>query len=271
MDHWITAISDEIETADGPSQTLYGYDLRELTESVDFTSVVYLALTGQLPPAHYRPVLDAVLVSGVVHGVAASGAVTRLLAACGIPLQVSVASGALTFGDTIGGAGEQLGAALAAALRDGPVTADLPAEDPAFAAAAARLVQGFRATGRRVPGFGHPLHRAGDPRAAHLLRIGDRHGVPGVHTHLLRSTETELARRIDRRIPVNLDGAITALAMDMGIAPVFLRPMAVISRSVGNAAHAVEQQESGATFPMFTTRFTYTGPAPRRLPDGWTT
>jgi citrate synthase len=109
--------------------------------------------------------------------------------------------------------------------------------------------------GERLPGFGHPLYPAGDPRAALLLRLA----AAG------EETEWRLARSLARagcdllREPLNLDFGLAALARTYRLpesAPLILF---ALGRTVGWIAHAIEQY---AANELIRPRARYTGPAP---------
>jgi citrate synthase len=110
--------------------------------------------------------------------------------------------------------------------------------------------------GERVPGFGHPLYRAGDPRAALLLRLAEAGG---------NQTEWRLARSLSKAgsellgdLP-NLDFALVAVARTYRLpehAPLLLF---ALGRTVGWIAHAMEQYATG---DLIRPRARYTGPPP---------
>src|SRR6478672_1111479 len=109
-DQWRTAIPIDYEHV----VVLRGYDLQELVGKVSFAEAWLLLATGELPPPGHARLLDAMMVSVLDHGIVPSSIVTRYLASAGTPIQAAVAGGVMAFGDTYGGACEQLGEQLAA-------------------------------------------------------------------------------------------------------------------------------------------------------------
>jgi citrate synthase len=102
--------------------------------------------------------------------------------------------------------------------------------------------------GETLPGFGHPLYPAGDPRAALLLKLAGT----GLARALARAGSELLGD-----FP-NLDFGLVALSRAYGLprhAPLLLFALA---RTVGWIAHAIEQCGSGA---LIRPRARYTGPA----------
>ncbi len=71
------------------------------------------------------------------------------------------------------------------------------------------------------PGFGHRYHTT-DPRATRLLQIAHELELDHEHAQLIRAIEHALARHpalADTPLPVNVDGAIAAIAGDVGLPP----------------------------------------------------
>ena len=253
-DQWRTAIA----YGDKHSVVLRGYDLQELVGKVSFAEAWLLLATGELPPAGHGRLLDAMMVSVLDHGIVPSSIVTRYLASAGTPIQAAVAGGVMAFGDTYGGACEQLGEQLAAHVPDIRAGRETPQQ------AAAAIVKHFFSTGHKVPGYGHALHPEGDPRVPRLYKIADANGVTGAHSRLAQAVETELLRVKGRKLPMNQDGALGALGLDMGLDWRLLRALAFMPRSAGLAVHALEEMTREAGWRHVPDEeITYDGP-PRR-------
>ncbi|TAK54550.1 MAG: citryl-CoA lyase [Gammaproteobacteria bacterium] len=212
-----------------------GYDLIDLIDHIDFAGAVYLVLNGILPTKRQSAMLNAILVSTVDHGIAPSEAVARYVAASGVPLQACVAAGLLTIGDTHGGAGEE----FAHLLQDGVATQ----QERALTASqmAAEIVARWRLEKRRLPGFGHPLHPSGDPRAPRLLAVAERLQISGAHVQLAQALGDALHEAIGTAVPINIDGATGAILSDLGFSWRVARPVLLISRAAGLSAHAIEE------------------------------
>ncbi|PZF83345.1 citryl-CoA lyase [Jiangella anatolica] len=263
---WRTAVADPHT---GDDVVIRGYSLLDLIDHVDFVSGIYLVLTGELPTEPRRRMLDTMLVSIVDHGISPSSAVARMISASGVPLQASVAGGLLTFGDIHGGAGEEFARFLSetvAEVEAGPTTPE------GWTATAERIVTGHRAAKRRIPGYGHPQHPNGDPRAPRLVGTAARLGVAGPHVALALALEAAIERSGSRRIPMNIDGALGSIMLDIGLDWRHARAVCMIARTCGLAAHAVEEtvRERGWRGIPFDT-VDYDGPAPRPLPGRYVT
>jgi citrate synthase len=111
-------------------------------------------------------------------------------------------------------------------------------------------------TGDSVPGFGHPLYPAGDPRAAFLIRLAERGGTDAAYRpfrHLFHAGAGVL-----HEAP-NLDSGLAAVSRAHGFpdeAPLLLF---AVGRTIGWIAHAIEEYASGR---LIRPRARYTGPAP---------
>ena len=256
---WRTALA----YGDRDGVYIRGYDLKELVENKSFAECFLMLALGDLPGKGAARVLEAILVSTLDHGIVPSSTVTRYLASAGAPIQAAVAGGVLSFGDVYGGASEQLAQAL---------HANAPASDgdARLGEAAAAIVAGFAAAGQRIPGYGHALHPDGDPRVATLYGIARSEGVAARFSDLAFAVEDALAETKGRRFPMNQDGAMAALGLDLGLDWRLIRALAFVPRSAGLAVHAVEeiQREPGWRH-VPDAEVAYDGPGRRSL-KGWT-
>ena len=234
---WKTALA----YGDDDSVVIRGYSLGELVGKVSFAEAFLLLALGELPPPGHARTFEAMLVSVLDHGIVPSSIVTRYLASSGTPIQAAVAGGILSFGDTYGGACQQLAERLVhhrQLIAQGTQTEDTAAQ---------AIVRYFFERGEKVPGYGHALHPEGDPRVPRLYAIADNNGVTGDYSRLAQVVEAELGRVKKRPLPMNQDGALAALGLDMGLDWQIVRALAFIPRSAGLAVHAVEEmkRESG--------------------------
>ena len=113
--------------------------------------------------------------------------------------------------------------------------------------------------GERLPGFGHPLYPAGDPRASLLMRLAETSGNRKEWT-LVRAL-ARAARELLHE-PPNLDFGLVALAQTYGLPEHAPLVLFAIGRTVGWIAHTIEQYASGE---LIRPRAHYTGPDPENL------
>lgn len=137
----------------------------------------------------------------------------------------------------------------------GRVAAWLPAlldqPDPAQALAA------HLARGDEAPGFGHPLYKDGDVRAAWLLR---RMATAWPHDSRMRRA-TALARAATEMAgtPPTIDFALVLLTDRLGLPASAPLTLFTVGRTAGWVAHLLEQARSGV---LIRPRARYTGPRP---------
>jgi citrate synthase len=117
------------------------------------------------------------------------------------------------------------------------------------------VMAGRLARGERLPGFGQPLYPEGDPRAIAILAALAQ-AAPEAHALAEEAAETGL-RLIGRR--PNVDFALAAAAIGLGLPRDAALGLFVIGRTVGWIAHAIEQYESGV---LIRPRARYLGPRP---------
>jgi citrate synthase len=111
--------------------------------------------------------------------------------------------------------------------------------------------------GESVDGFGHPLYRHGDPRAAALLDALRRAHPRARELAFLLDAARALGAAT-REHP-NLDFGLAAVARVLQLPPGAPLMLFAIGRSVGWIGHAIEQYATGQ---LIRPRARYTGPAP---------
>jgi|Deesub1362A_J573_1020465.scaffolds.fasta_scaffold00017_231 citrate synthase len=223
---WRTSIS-KVE----PNKILIrGCPIEKLMERT-FGDVVYLLFTGHLPSGNEGKMIEAILISGCDHSLAAPSAnAVRFVASSGVPLQASVAAGIISLGDYHGGAIEQAAKLFQESLRNYHGDID---------SLAIKIVERYKAEKKRILGFGHPYHTK-DPRTSKLIQLAEKYGVKGKHVELALAIEKELEKG-GKSIPLNVDGTIGAIISDLGIDYRYGKGFYVIARSAGLTAHAYEQ------------------------------
>jgi citrate synthase len=236
-----------------------GHDLvGDLMGHVGFTDHVWLLIAGTLPTQTQRRVLDGALVAIAEHGLVPSVVAARLtLAAAPEALQGAVAAGLLGCGSVILGSSQAAGDFLHEV-----VTA---AEAEGMDAAARRLVGERRARREAIPGFGHPLHKGGDPRALRLLALAEAAGAAGPHAQAVRAIEGVLPELTGRHLLMNVSGAIPAVLLDAGFPKGALKGVPLLARTASLIGHLLEEQLRPIGFTMAhaaSAAITYDGPAP---------
>jgi citrate synthase len=199
-----------------------GRDLAgDLMGRLTFTEYFHLLLTGEEPTEEQRFFLDLVLVAIAEHGLMPTNVAARMtLAADPGSLHGAVAAGILGAGPVVLGTSEECARLLAAG------------GDPK------EIVRGLR----RVPGFGHPVHKPVDPRAERILELADEHGISGRHVALARALRDEV------RLTMNVAMPIAAVLLDLGFPPVAAKAVPILARTASLLAHLAEEREEPLGF-----------------------
>ncbi len=222
-----------------------GRDLcRDLMGRLGFTEYFHLLLTGREPTEDQRFFLDLLLVAIAEHGMMPTNVAARMtLAADPGSLQGAVAAGILGCGPVILGTSEE----CARLLEDAQEKVAAGAEPASVAAEAATAVH---ASGGKMPGFGHPVHRPLDPRAERILELADAREVSGPHVVLARCFRDGVADAWGRPLTMNVAMPIAAVMLDLGFASAAVKAVPILARTAGLLAHLAEEQERPLGFLM---------------------
>jgi citrate synthase len=225
--------------------TVRGRDLAtDLMGGVSFTEYFFLLLTGTSPTKDQLFFLDLSLVAMAEHGLTPSVQAARMtFAADPDALQGAVAAGVLGCGTVILGAADLCRKLLDEVLARADAGASLDQ-------AALAVARDLRATGKTVPGYGHPLHKPLDPRAERMIGLARERGIAG------RSVETAvLLTRIvaevwNKSLPMNVSMAIAATMRDLDVPPMLIRGIPILARTAGLLAHLGEESQIPIGFFM---------------------
>jgi len=248
-----------ISTSSAATILVRGRDLcAELVGHIGFTDHFWLLLTGELPSDAQRRILDATLVAIAEHGLVPSVQASRITyAAAPEALQGAVAAGILGCGSVVLGSSEGAGRFLAGIVRR--------REGSSLDAAAHAVTTECKEAGRAIPGYGHPLHKAGDPRAHRLLEIARELQVAGPHVEAALAVERAIAEVIRKPLVLNVSGAIPAVLLDAGYPLAALKGIPILARTASLIAHLLEEHERGIGFVLThagSQAIEYDGPLP---------
>jgi citrate synthase len=203
-----------------------GRDLTsELMGRLSFTEYFHLLLTGEEPTEEQRYFLDLLLVAIAEHGMMPTNVAARMtIAADPGSLHGAVAAGILGAGAVILGTAEECARLLGAG------------GDPK------EIVRELLASGRKVPGFGHPVHKPVDPRAERILELADARGVSGRHVALARGLRDEVG------LTMNVSMPIASVMLDLGFPASSVKSVPILARTASLLAHLVEEQAQSIGF-----------------------
>ncbi|OJW67209.1 MAG: citryl-CoA lyase [Sphingomonadales bacterium 63-6] len=226
-------------TSDADSITVRGKDLvGEIIGKTDFTSYFWFLVTGVEPNEDQLFFANAVLCALAEHGLVPSVVAARMTyAAAPEALQGAVAAGLLGCGSVVLGSAEVAGRFYADCVADWRESGD------DINAVALRNITRLRQTTKAVPGFGHPQHSGGDPRANLLLDLADQRGVSGDHVAMMRALQAALPETIGHNLPVNVNGPIPAIMLDVGFPLAALKGIGLLCRTAGLIGHLTEEAQ----------------------------
>ncbi|MEJ0087058.1 MAG: citryl-CoA lyase [Pseudomonadota bacterium] len=236
--------SSAISASNADTIVVRGRDLcGELVGVITFTDHAWLLVTGDLPNAAQRRMLDATLVAIAEHGLVPSVAASRMtLAAAPEALQGAVAAGILGCGSVILGSADAAGRLFTAILAR---AANEPLE------AAARTVLGeLRAARAPVAGYGHPLHKRQDPRVTRLLAVSTESGLSGRHVEVAGIVEKLVPQIWGKQLAMNVSGAIAAVLLDAGYPLLAIKGVPMLARTASLIAHLLEEQQRPIGFVL---------------------
>jgi len=224
-----------------------GRDLSgDLMGRLSFTEYFHLLLTGREPTENQRYFLDVLLVAIAEHGMMPTNVAARMtLAADPGSLQGAVAAGILGCGPVVLGTSESC-ARLLEEAQEKVASGDAPD------AVAQETARAIRASGGKVPGFGHPVHRPLDPRAERILALADGRGVSGHHVLLARCLRDSVAEAWGKPLTMNVAMPIAAVMLDLGFPSAAVKAVPILARTAGLLAHLAEEREHPLGFLLAT-------------------
>jgi citrate synthase len=225
-------------TADTARLRMRGRDtLTDVVGRMSFAEAFYLIVTGREASERERRVMDAALIILMDHGITPTAMVSRLIRDS-LPdqPQVAVAAGVRMVGDKFAGTMAGAGAYLMEGIGQ-PDTREW----------AKALVARFRASRRRLPGFGHPHYALTDPRAERLFEIAKAAGCEGRFIELIGHVNAALDEAQGKHVVLNVTGALGAILCEIGFPVAAMRGVAVVGRAGGLVAHVLEEEHAPVT------------------------
>ena len=241
---------------------LRGYAIEELMGNTDFGQAVYLLLRGELPDPKIGQLITAILVSSLDHGPSAPSVLgARTAASTGAPLNACVAAGVLNINRFHGGAIEDCARAIL------EIVERSEKKSQSLDQAADEVLAEYQKRKYRVAGFGHRLHKR-DPRTSRLFHLAEEAGVSGKYVKTCRLIEAGLEKQTGKKLPINVDGAIGAVLLELGFEPELMNGFFIMARVPGLIAQAREEmlrEKKMRSIVPGTQQ--YDGPPPRELPS----
>lgn len=226
-----------ISTSDADSITVRGKDLcSELIGQLGFTDYFFFLITGRIATEDQRYFIDAVLLAIAEHGLVPSVQAARMTyVAAPEALQGAVAAGLLGCGSVVLGSTEACGYFLSKLVGESRETG------VSFDDVALRNLMDLKRNKASIPGFGHPQHSQGDPRADKLLALAKDRNIEAAHIQMLYAVGKAIPVVYGRTLPVNVSGAIPAIMLDVGFPLGALKGIPILARTASLIAHLNEE------------------------------
>jgi citrate synthase len=232
-------IRSDIAWATPDKITVHNLDLcKDIIGKVNLGQMAFLEIFSRLPNEREDRMFNALLVILVEHGITPSSLATRMTY-CGAPeaVQAAVAAGLLGLGSVFVGSLDAAARMLQEAIPDRAAPGDLDA-------IAKRIVLDHKARKAIVPGIGHPFHKPIDPRTPSLFAVAEETGFSGCYVELMKKIGAEAEAQFGRSLPVNVTGAMGAVASEFGLPWTICRGLAVMGRAIGLVGHILEESRN---------------------------
>lgn len=259
----VTVPRTSITTSDAHTIVVRGRDLsKELIGKVSFVEHFFLLLNGRLPSAGEEAVLNATLVAIADHGLVPSVQAARMtFAAAPDAMQGAVAAGILGCGSVVLGSSETAGRMFS------EIDAQVQAGSAVDVAALA-VMQAWRAAGKSIPGYGHPLHKERDERVGALFDVARAAGTDLRFVAIAEAVEAHMPQVLKKSLKLNVSGAIPAVLLGAGFPVQALKGVPILARTAGLIAHLFEEIRQPIGFALSyqaTREMVYEG----ELPEGF--
>jgi len=200
---------------------------KDLIHESTYTKAVFLILSGKTPLEQERKMFDAMFVATIDHGIDTPSTKTAAnVAKTGKQDYEAMAAGYSSLNELHGCAVTPCASLLAS---------DKNPE---------KIVTEYLGANIVIPGFGHRLYKTTDPRVTELLFVAKENGFHGQHVKKALAIEAELAKTKGEKLPLNIDGILAALTLELGFNETVGNMLFMIPRSAGFAAHILEAKKN---------------------------
>lgn len=206
-----------------------GYGLIDLIQKKSFVEVIYLLIKGELPSEVETQMLNALFVACIDHGVGAPSTTTaRIAASTGNNLHTALSAGILTLGEFHGLTIEGAAKFFSRNIKEKNISL---------------IIKEYKDKKIKIPGFGHKILNK-DERACALFEVAKKNCFYQNYCAFAQDVEQELSKQTAKKLPLNIDGAMAAILLDMGFKAEQMGGFFVIGRIPGIITHINEQIES---------------------------
>ncbi|HRH23380.1 MAG TPA: citryl-CoA lyase [Candidatus Magasanikbacteria bacterium] len=217
-----------ITKIENDKEIIRGKTLESLVKKQSFVATIFFLLFGRLPKKTEEIMFNALFVSVIDHGPGTSSALNaRVSTSAGNSVHASLAAGILGFG-------ERHGMAVDGAMKffsDNIKNKDIKAK-----------IQELKEKKVRIPGYGHKVFTKVDPRSVTLFDIAKKQKILGNYCKFAGVVQKELNAVSSKLLPLNIDGAIAAILLDMKVPVELGNAIFLIGRIPGLLAHIYEEK-----------------------------
>ena len=117
-------------------------------------------------------------------------------------------------------------------------------------AAALEVMRAWRAAGKSIPGYGHPLHKDRDERVGALFAVARDAGTDLRFVAIAEAAEALLREVLGKPLKLNVSGAIPAVLLGAGFPVAALKGVPILARTAGLIAHLYEEIQQPIGFAL---------------------
>jgi len=219
-------IETEITHIQNGEEFIRGVSLLSMIENMSFSKAIFFLIKGTEPNEEELKTFNALLVAAIDHSPGTASAQTaRITASAKNSVHVSLATGILTMGERHGGAIEN--AAKFFVDCEGKNILE--------------EVTKYKDVNKYLPGFGHAALEV-DLRSKKLFEIAKQYNVYGTYSEIAENVHVELNNISSKKLPLNIDGAMAAILLDLGFPVDSMKAIFIIARMPGLSMQVIEEQ-----------------------------
>jgi citrate synthase len=213
-----------------------GYPLNELIGNLSYSEMIYLCIKGELPSENMGKMMDALILGITDHSLVSAATPAARIVVAGNPDPIKgICAGVLSVGPVTGS--PKHSARFIKNAYDQMMRNKWTREQ-----AAENVVNECISRKERIPGFGHPLFKDVDIRAARLRELAARYGFAGEKLALYERIHEKFLEKINKKdMVINIDGMMAAIMCEMDFDEDMVDIIGVLSYLPGICAHTYEE------------------------------
>lgn len=212
---------------DQDGQALWGLeDHLEVAKNRSFSQLIFELLSEKEPSSGELKIFELILNLSIDHGSDTPSAKKVIEEAKkGEDLAEAVSEGIEEINDTHGGAAKPLMEILYQ-IKNGKVLVS-------------DIVSDYLKKDQKIPGFGHRIYKDEDKRATLIFEELKKEGIGGDYLMIIVELQNEIENQSQKRLPINIDGAIAVALCGLGLKPITGKAIFIIARVPGLVGHAL--------------------------------